>query len=148
MTNLGELQNLVWVNVLLLQSQNPERDFTIRISGLEIYNENVRDLLNSESGRNLKLLDDPEVYLPIHNLISNFWSGLFLLLHMLTCTHRVPRMWQKGTVVEKLVEERANNDQHLRHLISICEGKYVRSLDRKVELEHYLQCSKLLIDFL
>lgn len=41
--------------------QTPERDFTIRISGLEIYNENVRDLLNTESGRNLKLLDDPEV---------------------------------------------------------------------------------------
>lgn len=41
--------------------QTPERDFTIKISGLEIYNENVRDLLNSDSGRNLKLLDDPEV---------------------------------------------------------------------------------------
>ncbi|XVF12287.1 hypothetical protein REPUB_Repub08aG0102700 [Reevesia pubescens] len=67
----------------------PERDFTIKISGLEIYNENVRDLLNSESGRNLKLLDDPE----------------------------------KGTVVEKLVEENASNDQHLRHLISICEAQ-------------------------
>ncbi|XVF09549.1 hypothetical protein REPUB_Repub07fG0103800 [Reevesia pubescens] len=67
----------------------PERDFTIKISGLEIYNENVRDLLNSESGRNLKLLDDPE----------------------------------KGTVVEKLVEETASNDQHLRHLISICEAQ-------------------------
>ncbi|KDP35186.1 hypothetical protein JCGZ_10720 [Jatropha curcas] len=67
----------------------PERDFTIKISGLEIYNENVRDLLNSESGRNLKLLDDPE----------------------------------KGTVVEKLVEETASNDQHLRHLIGICEAQ-------------------------
>ncbi|KAF5734005.1 kinesin-like protein NACK1 [Tripterygium wilfordii] len=67
----------------------PERDFRIKISGLEIYNENVRDLLNSESGRSLKLLDDPE----------------------------------KGTVVEKLVEETANNDQHLRHLISICEAQ-------------------------
>ncbi|WCJ21925.1 Kinesin-like protein KIN-7A [Euphorbia peplus] len=67
----------------------PQRDFTIKISGLEIYNENVRDLLNSESGRNLKLLDDPE----------------------------------KGTVVEKLVEETASNDQHLRHLISICEAQ-------------------------
>lgn len=41
--------------------QTPERDFNIKISGLEIYNENVRDLLNSDSGRNLKLLDDPEV---------------------------------------------------------------------------------------
>lgn len=67
----------------------PERDFTVRISGIEIYNENVRDLLNSESGRNLKLLDDPE----------------------------------KGTVVEKLVEETANDDRHLRHLISICEAQ-------------------------
>ncbi|KAK6921217.1 NPK1-activating kinesin-like protein, C-terminal [Dillenia turbinata] len=67
----------------------PEREFKIRISGLEIYNENVRDLLNSESGRSLKLLDDPE----------------------------------KGTVVEKLVEETANDDQHLRHLISICEAQ-------------------------
>lgn len=45
----------------MVSLQTPERDFTIRISGLEIYNENVRDLLNSESGRNLKLLDDPEV---------------------------------------------------------------------------------------
>ncbi|KAL2482045.1 Kinesin-like protein NACK1 [Forsythia ovata] len=67
----------------------PERDFRIKISGLEIYNENVRDLLNSESGRNLKLLDDPE----------------------------------KGTVVEKLVEEAANDDQHLRHLINICDSQ-------------------------
>ncbi|CAO2842188.1 unnamed protein product [Amaranthus hypochondriacus] len=67
----------------------PEREFTIKISGLEIYNENVRDLLNSESGRNLKLLDDPE----------------------------------KGTVVEKLVEETATDDRHLRHLISICEAQ-------------------------
>ncbi|XP_022955336.1 kinesin-like protein NACK1 isoform X1 [Cucurbita moschata] len=70
-------------------SNTPERDFTIRISGLEIYNENVRDLLNTESGRNLKLLDDPE----------------------------------KGTMVEKLVEETANDDRHLRQLISICEAQ-------------------------
>ncbi|KAM7482975.1 hypothetical protein LguiB_007558 [Lonicera macranthoides] len=67
----------------------PERVFRIRISGLEIYNENVRDLLNSESGRNLKLLDDPE----------------------------------KGTVVEKLLEETANDDKHLRNLIDICEAQ-------------------------
>nr|GMD60675.1 kinesin-like protein NACK1 [Ipomoea batatas] len=70
-------------------ANTPEREFRIRISGLEIYNENVRDLLNSESGRNLKLLDDPE----------------------------------KGTMVEKLVEETAANDQQLRQLISICEAQ-------------------------
>ncbi|KAF7136003.1 hypothetical protein RHSIM_Rhsim08G0130900 [Rhododendron simsii] len=75
----------------------PGRDFRIRISGLEIYNENVRDLLNSESGRNLKLLDDPE----------------------------------KGTVVEKLVEETANNDQHLRQLISISQRQTIESIHRE-----------------
>ena len=48
---------------LLTTVQTPERDFRIKVSGLEIYNENVRDLLNSESGRSLKLLDDPEVKL-------------------------------------------------------------------------------------
>ncbi|XP_071715357.1 kinesin-like protein NACK1 [Rutidosis leptorrhynchoides] len=69
--------------------QTPERDFRIKISGLEIYNENVRDLLNAESGRNLRLRDDPE----------------------------------KGTVVEKLVEETATDDQHLRNLISVCEAQ-------------------------
>ncbi|XP_073021916.1 kinesin-like protein NACK1 [Primulina eburnea] len=68
---------------------NPERDFRVKISGLEIYNENVRDLLNLESGRNLKLLDDPE----------------------------------RGTLVEKLVEETAKDDQHLRHLIGVCDAQ-------------------------
>ncbi|XXG79529.1 hypothetical protein AAC387_Pa09g0577 [Persea americana] len=67
--------------------QTPQRDFIIKISALEIYNEVVRDLLNPDSGP-LRLLDDPE----------------------------------KGTVVDKLVEETANNSQHLRELISICEG--------------------------
>lgn len=53
--------------------QTPERDFTIKISGLEIYNENVRDLLNSESGRSLKLLDDPEVIFKFF-AFSNKWA--------------------------------------------------------------------------
>uniref|UniRef100_A0A166J7G7 Kinesin-like protein n=1 Tax=Daucus carota subsp. sativus TaxID=79200 RepID=A0A166J7G7_DAUCS len=72
-----------------LPQKTPERDFRIRISGLEIYNENVKDLLNSDSGHNAKLLDDPE----------------------------------KGTVVEKLVEETANDDQHLKSLIRIFEAQ-------------------------
>ncbi|KAK7388309.1 hypothetical protein VNO78_23123 [Psophocarpus tetragonolobus] len=37
----------------------PERDFILRISALEIYNETVIDLLKRESGP-LRLLDDPE----------------------------------------------------------------------------------------
>ena len=37
---------------------DPRERFTVKISGLEICNENVRDLSNSESGRNLKLLSE------------------------------------------------------------------------------------------
>ncbi|KAJ4804275.1 ATP binding microtubule motor family protein [Rhynchospora pubera] len=37
----------------------PEREFTIKISAMEIYNENVKDLLMPESGP-LRLMDDPE----------------------------------------------------------------------------------------
>lgn len=29
---------------------------------------------------------------------------------------------QRGTVVDKLIEEVVKDDHHLRHLISICEG--------------------------
>lgn len=31
---------------------------------------------------------------------------------------------QKGTIVEKLVEEIVKDSQHLRHLIGICEGNF------------------------
>ncbi|XP_015572973.1 kinesin-like protein NACK2 isoform X2 [Ricinus communis] len=65
-----------------------EREFVLKISALEIYNETVIDLLNRESG-SLRLLDDPE----------------------------------KGTTVEKLVEEVVRDSQHLRHLIGICEAQ-------------------------
>ncbi|PON97049.1 Kinesin-like protein [Trema orientale] len=67
---------------------SPERDFTLKLSALEIYNETVVDLLNRESG-SLRLLDDPE----------------------------------RGTIVEKLVEEVVKDGQHLRHLINICEAQ-------------------------
>ncbi|XP_057806591.1 kinesin-like protein NACK2 [Salvia miltiorrhiza] len=66
----------------------PEREFLLKFSALEIYNETVVDLLNRESG-SLRLLDDPE----------------------------------KGTVVDKLIEEVVKDDHHLRHLISICEAQ-------------------------
>ncbi|XWS70127.1 hypothetical protein CRYUN_Cryun03dG0022500 [Craigia yunnanensis] len=65
-----------------------ERDFVLKLSALEIYNETVVDLLNRDSGC-LRLLDDPE----------------------------------KGTIVEKLVEEVVKDSQHLRHLVGICEAQ-------------------------
>ncbi|GMI84335.1 ARABIDOPSIS NPK1-ACTIVATING KINESIN 2, NPK1-ACTIVATING KINESIN 2, TETRASPORE [Hibiscus trionum] len=65
-----------------------ERDFVLKLSAMEIYNETVVDLLNRDSGC-LRLLDDPE----------------------------------RGTIVEKLVEEVVQDSQHLRHLIGICEAQ-------------------------
>ncbi|KAJ6860598.1 hypothetical protein NC651_036860 [Populus alba x Populus x berolinensis] len=41
------------------------------------------------------------------------------LIYCISCDSQM----QKGTVVEKLVEETASNDQHLRHLIGICEAQ-------------------------
>lgn len=109
--------------------QTPERDFSIKVSGLEIYNENVRDLLNSESGRNLKLLDDPEVLKPGHSSffrVAFYRSEHSFLTHLLSLLHLINT--QKGTVVEKLVEETVNDDQHLQQLIGICEGSLLKPL--------------------
>lgn len=48
------------INDIYKHIQNtPERDFVIKISALEIYNEIVQDLLKPDSGP-LRLLDDPE----------------------------------------------------------------------------------------
>ncbi|XP_027065878.2 kinesin-like protein NACK2 [Coffea arabica] len=69
-------------------SVTPEREFVLKFSALEIYNETVVDLLNRDSG-SLRLLDDPE----------------------------------KGTIVEKQIEEAVKDAQHLRHLIAICEAQ-------------------------
>lgn len=41
-------------------SQNEGREFVLKFSAIEIYNESVRDLLSLDSTP-LRLLDDPEV---------------------------------------------------------------------------------------
>ncbi|KAB2619523.1 hypothetical protein D8674_015392 [Pyrus ussuriensis x Pyrus communis] len=56
-------------------TNTPEREFGIKISGLEIYNENVRDLLNTESVGNLKLLDDPEKGIVVEKLVEEAASS-------------------------------------------------------------------------
>jgi len=50
-----------------------ERDFVLKFSALEIYNESVRDLLSVDSTP-LRLLDDPEV-----NIFIRFLKKLVLL---------------------------------------------------------------------
>ncbi|CAN1824272.1 Kinesin-like protein KIN-7F [Linum perenne] len=68
--------------------QNKEREFVLKFSALEIYNEAVRDLLSSDPSP-LRLLDDPE----------------------------------RGTIVDKLIEEDIENWDHLQELLSICEAQ-------------------------
>ncbi|XP_021738726.1 kinesin-like protein KIN-7E [Chenopodium quinoa] len=68
--------------------RHEERAFALKFSAMEIYNENVRDLLSSDNTP-LRLMDDPE----------------------------------KGTIVEKLTEEKLNDWSHLRKLLSICEAQ-------------------------
>jgi hypothetical protein len=40
--------------------QHPEREYVLKFSAMEIYNEAVRDLLSPDATQ-LRLLDDPEV---------------------------------------------------------------------------------------
>lgn len=68
--------------------RHEERAFALKFSAMEIYNENVRDLLSSDNSP-LRLMDDPE----------------------------------KGTIVEKLTEEKLNDWNHLKKLLSICEAQ-------------------------
>ena len=95
----------------------------MKLSALEIYNETVVDLLNRDSGC-LRLLDDPEVYkgasFHFFTLTMNPFDiskFSFLKFHFFKI--------QKGTIVEKLVEEVVKDSQHLRHLIGICEGNFI-----------------------
>lgn len=70
--------------------QHSERDFVLKISALEIYNEVVRDLLNTDSGSGpLRLMDDPE----------------------------------KGTIIERLVEDIVRDSKHLQQVLSVIEAQ-------------------------
>ncbi|XP_010494185.1 PREDICTED: kinesin-like protein KIN-7J [Camelina sativa] len=66
--------------------KHTEREFTLKFSAIEIYNEAVRDLLSGDNNP-LRLLDDPE----------------------------------RGTVVEKLIEETIQDRTHLEELLTVCE---------------------------
>ncbi|KAL5847763.1 hypothetical protein ACOSQ3_011287 [Xanthoceras sorbifolium] len=68
--------------------RHKEREFVLKFSAMEIYNEAVRDLLSTDTTP-LRLLDDPE----------------------------------RGTVVEKLIEETLEDWSHLKELLSICEAQ-------------------------
>uniref|UniRef100_N1R0M1 Kinesin-related protein 4 n=1 Tax=Aegilops tauschii TaxID=37682 RepID=N1R0M1_AEGTA len=84
--------------------QHPDREFILRFSAMEIYNEAVRDLLSSDTTP-LRLLDDPE----------------FILLMVGATVLELFK--QKGTVVEKLTEETLRDKGHLLELLAVCEAQ-------------------------
>nr|GEX26212.1 kinesin-like protein KIN-7G [Tanacetum cinerariifolium] len=62
--------------------KHPERDFHLKYSAMEIYNESVKDLLSSE-GYPLRLLDDPERGTIVENLTEESvrdWDHMMQLL--------------------------------------------------------------------
>ncbi|KAJ6699064.1 KINESIN-LIKE PROTEIN KIN-7B [Salix purpurea] len=59
-----------------------ERAFVLKVSALEIYNENVIDLLNRESGH-LRLLDDPERGIIVEKLVEEVVKDINHLRHLI-----------------------------------------------------------------
>ncbi|CAI0401981.1 unnamed protein product [Linum tenue] len=63
-------------------AQVQEREFSLKISALEIYNETVVDLLNRESGP-LRLLDDPEKGIIVEKLVEEVVKDSQQLRHLI-----------------------------------------------------------------
>jgi hypothetical protein len=114
--------------------QNPDRDFVLKVSALEIYNEVVKDLLASDSTP-LRLLDDKEVMRLFSISLSKFWisslsihRGFYLEMWYLSRSSSIvlirTNTLQRGTIVDKLKEEVVRDVEHLRQVIKICEGTH------------------------
>ncbi|KAA0054246.1 kinesin-like protein NACK2 [Cucumis melo var. makuwa] len=87
----------------------PEGNFLLKFSALEIYNETVVDLLNCKSG-SLRLLDDPEVFVTSSLYKSLDDVDLYPQTYLVRREHFFFQI-QKGTIVEKLVEEVVKDTQ-------------------------------------
>ncbi|WOL18152.1 kinesin-like protein KIN-7F [Canna indica] len=80
---------LSWFTLLAPQFlQQDDREYALKFSAIEIYNEAVKDLLSGDSSP-LRLLDDSE----------------------------------RGTVVEKLIEERVRDQKHLKELLNFSKAQ-------------------------
>ena len=65
---------------MLKNMQTPHREYLLRVSYLEIYNESINDLFDPHN-TNLKLLDDPPVRIQII-LNNNTCQGLDAVLFL------------------------------------------------------------------
>lgn len=90
----------------------------MKFSAIEIYNEAIRDLLSSD-GASLRLRDDP--------VVQNFNISL-LNRTLLALSESLSFSYQKGTVVEKATEETLRDWNHLKDLLSVCEGKIPKAM--------------------
>ena len=104
-----------WFEIMLSTLlQHEERAFVLKFSAIEIYNEVVRDLLSSEN-TSLRLWDDAEV----RKLLLFFCTSC-----LFACITNVLILYtlQKGTYVENLKEVILRDWNHIKELISVCEG--------------------------
>lgn len=139
--------------------QNPDRDFVLKVSALEIYNEVVKDLLTSDNTP-LRLLDDKEVSLKFLQYFTyrlNTYGEFLMSASSILSSRNVIRYFvlQRGTIVEKLKEEVVRNVDHLRQVIKICEGillniltvSYALVSSCRISIDSFPLCPKFLPRF-
>ena len=69
----------------------------------------------------LRYLEEIHLFKTFHKYYTANFVVTWLFFFFFSLVFKI----QKGTIVEKLVEEVVKDGQHLRHLINICEGNVV-----------------------
>ena len=113
-TMLGNDENpgiMVWTFRELYKKINEykNREYLIKIRYVEIYNENIRDLLNNknEKNENLELREDPEEGIIINNITEIITNSINEILHLL----------KKGNKNRTVEETDANKTSSRSHAI-------------------------------
>ena len=110
-TMLGEDENpgiMIWTFRDLYQKMNEykNREYIIKLWYVEIYNENIRDLLNNKN-ENLELREDPDEGIIINNVTEIITNSMNEILHLL----------KKGNINRTVEETDANKTSSRSHAI-------------------------------
>ena len=110
-TMLGDDENpgiMVWAFRDLYQKMNEykNREYIIKLWYVEIYNENIRDLLNNKN-ENLELREDPDEGIIINNVTEIITNSMIEILHLL----------KKGNKNRTVEETDANKTSSRSHAI-------------------------------